>query len=50
VGKSKDEVVFIHAMNAYMVSEDMAPLILKLGTRWKWVISVKPWPLYPGTH
>jgi hypothetical protein len=33
----------------------MAPLILDLGTRWRWVVSFTPRPLYrqgktPGTH
>jgi hypothetical protein len=25
----------------------LAPLILNLGTRWKWASGFKPWPLYP---
>jgi len=26
----------------------MAPFILSLSTRWRWVISLTPWPLYPS--
>jgi hypothetical protein len=25
----------------------LAPRILDLGTRWRWVVSFMPWPLYP---
>jgi hypothetical protein len=44
-----------HAMNTYWDSGSIAPRILDLGTRWKWVVSFTPRPLYtqgnsPGTH
>jgi hypothetical protein len=28
-------------------SDGTAPRILNLGTRWRWVVSFTPWPLYP---
>jgi hypothetical protein len=31
-------------------SSCLEPLILNLGTRWKWVVNIKPRPSYPGTH
>jgi hypothetical protein len=34
-------------MKAYWGSEGIAPHILDLGTRWRWVVSFMPWPLYP---
>jgi hypothetical protein len=36
-----------HAINAYLGSGGIAPHILDLGTRWRWVVSFTPWPLYP---
>jgi hypothetical protein len=33
-------------MEAYLGVEVLAPRILNLGTRWKWVVSFTPWPLY----
>jgi hypothetical protein len=36
-----------HARKAFRGSGGIAPRILVLGTRWKWAISFKPWPLYP---
>jgi hypothetical protein len=36
-----------HAMKAYWRSGDIAPRIIDLGTRWRWVVSFTPWPLYP---
>jgi hypothetical protein len=35
-----------HAMKAYWGSGGIAPHI-DLGTRWRWVVSYTPWPLYP---
>jgi hypothetical protein len=35
-----------HAMNAYWGSGGMAPRVLDLCTRWRWVISFTPRPLY----
>jgi hypothetical protein len=44
-----------HAMKTYWGIEGIAPCILDLGTRWRWVVSLTPRPLYPrerapGTH
>jgi hypothetical protein len=36
-----------HAMNTYWGSGGIAPHILNLGTRWRWVVSFTPRPLYP---
>jgi hypothetical protein len=36
-----------HAMKTYWGSRGIAPGILDLGTRWRWVVSFAPWPLYP---
>jgi hypothetical protein len=30
-----------------VVSKGTAPCILKLGTRWRWMVSFMPWSLYP---
>jgi len=35
-----------HAMKAYWESGGIAPRILELGTRWRWVVSFAPRPLY----
>jgi len=45
IGKSK--VVLAHATKAYMGSRRRAPLILYRSSRWKWVVSITPRPLYP---
>jgi hypothetical protein len=34
-------------MKAYWGSGGIAPLIIDLGTRWRWVVSFTPRPLYP---
>jgi hypothetical protein len=34
-------------MKAYWGSGGIAPRIFDLGTRWRWVVSFTPWPLYP---
>jgi hypothetical protein len=36
-----------HAMKAYWGSGGIAPRILELDTRWRWVVSFTPRPLYP---
>jgi hypothetical protein len=36
-----------HSMKAYWGSGGIAPCILDLGTRWRWVISFTFGPLYP---
>jgi hypothetical protein len=35
-----------HAIEAYWGNGGIAPLILYLGTRWRWVVSFMPRPLY----
>jgi hypothetical protein len=35
-------------MKTFWGSGDIAPLILDFGTRWKWVLSLTPRPLYPA--
>jgi hypothetical protein len=35
-----------HAMKTYWGTEGIAPRILNLGTRWRWVVSFAPRPLY----
>jgi hypothetical protein len=50
--KSKGKVVPVlfltdhHVMKAYWVSGCIAPRILDLGTRWRWVVSFTTRPLY----
>jgi hypothetical protein len=40
-----------HAMKAYWGSGSITPCILDLGTRWRWMVSFTPRPLYlQGTH
>jgi hypothetical protein len=36
-----------HGMKTYWRSGGIAPRILDLGTRWRWVVSFTPRPLYP---
>jgi hypothetical protein len=36
----------IHATKAYGCSRSIAPVILKLGARWRWVVNFTTWPLY----
>jgi hypothetical protein len=36
-----------HAMKTHWGSGGVAPRILDLGTRWRWVVSFTPRPLYP---
>jgi hypothetical protein len=38
----------VHAMKTYRGRKGIAPLILKLGARWRWEINGTPSPLYPG--
>jgi hypothetical protein len=40
-----DGVVPIFAMEADRLSGDIAPLILKIGSSWMWVVRL-PWPLH----
>jgi hypothetical protein len=39
-----------HALKTSWGSGIIDPCILKLGTRWRWVVSLTARPLYPGTH
>jgi hypothetical protein len=34
-------------MKTYLGSGGIAPRILNLDTRWRWVVSIVPWPLHP---
>jgi hypothetical protein len=48
-GKGEGVCVFFTEHHAIMVygGGGIAPRILDLGTRWKWVVSFTPRPLYP---
>jgi len=46
----KDKAVPDHSMKAYWGSRGMAPLILDLGTRWIYVINLKPGSFTPGEN
>jgi hypothetical protein len=37
----------VNTMKPYRGSRGIALLILKLGTRWRLIVSFTPWPLYP---
>ena len=39
------KVVPVHALKAYGGRRGIAPLILNLGTRWRWVVSFTPLPI-----
>jgi hypothetical protein len=43
----KGKAVPVHAVKAYRGTRGIAPLILNLGTRWRWVVNFTPRPLYP---
>jgi hypothetical protein len=40
-------VIRVHVTKAYGGSRSIVPLIVNLGTKWRWVINYKRWPLYP---
>jgi hypothetical protein len=42
---SEVKAVPVHAVKAYRGSRRRAPLILNLGARWKWVVSLTPRPI-----
>jgi hypothetical protein len=48
-GKGKVALCFTkhHAMKIYWGNGGIAPRIIDLGTRWRWVVSFTPRPLYP---
>ena len=37
----------VHTIPEHRFSRGIAPLILNLGTRWRWVVNFTPWMLYP---
>lgn len=43
----KDILVLVHAMKVYRGSKGVSPLIVNVGTSWRWVISFTPLPPYP---
>ena len=43
--QTEGKMVRLHSMKAYRVSEGAAPLILNLGTRRSWMVSLAPWPV-----
>jgi hypothetical protein len=43
----KGEIVCEHIMETYRGSKGIAPLILDLNMRWRWVVSFTRRPLYP---
>jgi hypothetical protein len=42
-----EKIFSVHAMKAYSGSRGIAPLILNLSTRWRWVVNFTPQLLYP---
>jgi hypothetical protein len=42
-----DNVVPVHAMKAYRGRSGIAPVILNLGAKWRWVVNITPRPYYP---
>ena len=45
--KGKGKAFLVHAMESYRDSRDKAPLILNVGTRWRWALNITPRPLHP---
>jgi hypothetical protein len=43
----KDKVFPVHAMKTYRGRRGTAPLVLNIGTRWRWVVNFMPRPHYP---
>jgi hypothetical protein len=41
------EVFSMHTMKAYGGTRRTPPLTRNLGTRWRWVVHLTSWPLYP---
>lgn len=41
------EVIPVHALKSGGVSRGVAPLIINLSTRWRWVVSFTSWLIYP---
>jgi len=35
-------------METYWGNGGITPRLFNFGTRWRWVVSFKPWLLYPG--
>ena len=49
IGK-KGRIAPVHDMKACKGGRGIAPLILNLGIRWRWLVNIKPWPLKAGTY
>ena len=45
--QAKSTLVPLHTMKPYRGNGGLAPLILNLGTRWRWAVNCTPRPLYP---
>jgi hypothetical protein len=45
-GKGKGKVVSVRAMKAHRGSRRVAPLILNLGTKWRWLVILTVRPIY----
>ena len=45
--KVKGKLPPLHSVKAYRRSRVIAPLVLKLGNKWKFVVNCTPWSLYP---
>jgi len=41
----KGEACPVYALKTYSCNSGVAALILMLGTEWKWLVSVTPWPV-----
>ena len=46
-GKGQGKILLVNSMKAYRGSRHV-PSILNLGARWRLVVNITPWPLYPG--
>jgi len=42
----KCKIITVHTMRTCGGNGDVAPSIINLGTRWKWMVSLKLQPLY----
>jgi hypothetical protein len=45
--KCYHKFVLVYATEANAESRHIAPLILNLGTKWRWLLNFTPWPLCP---
>ena len=44
--RSEDNIFIVHAMKEYRGSRGITPLILDIGTRWRWVVNFTFLPIY----